>query len=384
MALKSYNPHLVITAAQALAAELSARAKEMETARRLPADLADTMAKAGVFRAITPESLGGMEAPPEIFMEMLETLAKANASASWCTMIACTSTLPAASLSPDVAREIYSAPDVIVAGIFAPMGRAIIDGDDYILTGRWPWGSGSANSHWIGLGAMIEDPEKNKAEPRMLMVPTQDTKLLDTWHVAGLRGTGSGDITVKNLRVPKTYSVASTFNELVETGPLYTFPPFGLLGIGVASVALGNAEGALEEFHALASAKKNQGSSRTLSERQNIQSRYAENLAALKAARAYLCKELDLTWRQAQSEGAQSVERRAALRLACTHMTRTAADVCRAVYDMGGGAVVFEDNPIQRRFRDAHAITQHIVTAPASYELFGRVLFGQPTQTSMI
>jgi len=65
-------------------------------------------------------------------------------------------------------------------------------------------------------------------------------------------------------------------------------------------------------------------------------------------------------------------------------MTRTAADVCRAVYDMGGGAVVFEDNPIQRRFRDAHAITQHIVTAPASYELFGRVLFGQPTQTSMI
>ena len=97
-----------------------------------------------------------------------------------------------------------------------------------------------------------------------------------------------------------------------------------------------------------------------------------------------MADELAQTWDQAQADGAQSVERRAALRLACTHMARTAAEVCRALYDMGGGAVLYEDSPIQRRFRDAHAITQHIVTAPASYELFGRVLFGQPTDASMI
>jgi len=374
------SAHPALTAAHSLAPELSARASEMDEARRLPADLAATMATAGIFRAITPASLGGMEGSPAVFMEMLEALARANASAAWCAMIACTSTLASAHLSPDVAREIFSAPEMIAAGIFAPMGKAAVDGDDYILNGRWPWGSGAANSDWVGLGAIVE----GEKAPRMLFMPTDQVELLDTWHVAGLRGTGSGDIVAKNIRVPKTHSIPSLFSAPVETGALYTFPPFGLLGIGVASVALGNAGGALDEFHTLASAKKNQGSSRTLSERPNIQSRYAENLAALKAARSFMTEEIALTWAQAQSEGAQSVERRAALRLACTHMSRTAANICRAVYDMGGGAVLFEDSPIQRRFRDAHAITQHIVTAPASYELFGRVLFGQPTHAGMI
>jgi len=184
--------------------------------------------------------------------------------------------------------------------------------------------------------------------------------------------------------VPKSHSIPSLFSDPVETGALYTFPPFGLLGIGVASVALGNAQGALDEFYEFASAKKNQGSARTLSQRPVVQRDYARNLAKLKAARSYMADELSQTWEQAQSEGAQSVERRTALRLACTHVTRTAAEVCREIYDMGGGAVLYEDSPIQRRFRDAHAITQHIVTAPASYELFGRVLFGEPTNASMI
>lgn len=380
MTQSASSPHPVLIAAKALAPELSARAGEMEAARRLPADLAATMAKAGIFRALTPASLGGMESSPAVFMEMLETLAKANASAGWCAMIGCTSTLAAAHLPPDVAAKIYGNPEMIAAGIFAPLGRAVVDGDDYILSGRWPWGSGAANSDWVGLGAVI-DGEKF---PRMLMVPTAEVELLDTWHVAGLRGTGSDDIAVAEIRVPQSHSVPALLGAPVETGPLYTFPPFGLLGIGVASVALGNAAGALEEFHGLASAKKNQGSARTLSQRPAIQAGYAKALASLKSARSYMAEELALTWAQAQSEGTQSVERRTALRLACTHMVRTAAEVCRNVYDMGGGAVLYEDSPIQRRFRDAHAITQHIVTAPASYELFGRVLFGEPTNAAMI
>lgn len=384
MTQASQTKHPALTAANTLTPELSARASEMDKARRLPSDLAATMANAGVFRALTPTSLGGMESSPAVFMEMLKTLAMANASASWCTMIGCTAVLPAAYLAPDVARDIYGDPDMIAGGIFAPMGRAVVDGDDYILTGRWPWGSGSANSQWIGLGAMVVGESEAKPEPRMLMVRTKDVELLDTWHVAGLRGTGSGDIEVKNLRVPKAYSILSRFEGARETGPLYSFPPFGLLGIGVASVALGNAQGALNEFYELASAKKSQGSARRLSERASVQAAYAKALASLKAARAYMVEEIELTWQQAKSESKQSVERRAALRLACTHMTRIAAKVCDTVYELGGGTVLYEDSPIQRRFRDAHAITQHIVTAPGSYELFGRVLFDQPTNASMI
>ena len=97
-----------------------------------------------------------------------------------------------------------------------------------------------------------------------------------------------------------------------------------------------------------------------------------------------MCAEIDLTWADAKKEGKQSVARRTELRLACTHMTRTAADVCASIYDMSGGAALYETSPIQRRFRDAHAITQHVATAPSSYELFGRVLLGERANVSLI
>ena len=78
------------------------------------------------------------------------------------------------------------------------------------------------------------------------------------------------------------------------------------------------------------------------------------------------------------------MEVRADLRLACTHVTRTGAEICRTLYDLGGGAALFEASPLQRHFRDAHAATQHIVTAPSTLELTGRVLFGLPTDGGMI
>ncbi|MEP6274265.1 MAG: hydrolase, partial [Hyphomonas sp.] len=76
--------------------------------------------------------------------------------------------------------------------------------------------------------------------------------------------------------------------------------------------------------------------------------------------------------------------RRPALRMACTHMTRTGADICRTLYDLGGGAALFESSDLQRRFRDAHAMTQHIVTAPATWELTGRLLLDLPTDAGMV
>jgi len=372
--------HDSLSAAKAMQNELSSRAQDMDEARRLPNDLAHDMAKAGLFRIITPDNLGGYEATPLQFMETLEALAEANASASWCAMIACTSTLASAYMDEQTAAEIFGDSDVIAGGIFAPMGTAKSDGSDYIVNGRWQWASGSQNCHWIGGGARIEDTN----EGRMCFFRAGDVELIDTWHVAGLKGTGSGDMVVKNVRVPKSRSVNLTLDKPRETGPLYTFPPFGLLGIGVAAVALGNAGGALQSFQTLAMSKKNQGSGRTLSERQVIQSEIAKTQAQFKSARAYLLDEIEQTWREATQQGVQSIDRRAALRLACTHMTRTCADVTRTVYDLAGGAALFETSDLQRRFRDAHAMTQHIVTAPATYELMGRVMFGLPTNDGMI
>ena len=376
--------------ARALAPELAARAAEMEEVRRLPADLAAKMARAGLFRMVTPKSFGGLELTPREIVETIEAVATANASAGWCAMIGATTALNAAYMEPATASEIYSDPGIITGGVFAPMGKAVDEGDHYRVSGRWQWGSGSANCTWLCGGCTVWENGEMKRLPsgapdaRMMVFPASEATLLDTWHVMGLKGTGSGDFEVKDLIVPKAQSVSLMVDQPYETGGLFKFPAFGLLSLGVSAVALGNARGALDAFAALATTKKSQGSSKTLAERQTMQAEFAKCEAAWRAARAYLFDEIDQTWAVATGEGAIPMERRAALRMACTHMTRTGADICRTLYDLGGGAALFEASDLQRRFRDAHAITQHIVTAPSTWELTGRILFGLPTDGGMV
>ena len=370
--------------------ELAARAPEMDAARRLPADLARKIAGTGAFRMVTPKAFGGLESSPRELVEVAEAAARANASAGWCVMIAATTALNAAYMAPEFAAEIYADPLAITGGVFAPMGKAVIEGDHYRVSGRWQWGSGSANCTWLCGGCTVwENGEmlrlpSGAPDTRMMVFPASEAVLHDTWHVMGLKGTGSGDIEVKDIAVPKGRSVSLVSDLPRETGPLYKFPAFGLLALGVCAVAMGNARGALDAFHALATVKKSQGSSKTLSERQSMQADYARCEAEWRAARAYLFAEIDRVWTIAQGPGAIPMAARADLRLACTHMTRTGADICRILYDLGGGAALFETSALQRCFRDAHAITQHIVTAPSTLELTGRILFGLPTDGGMV
>lgn len=382
--------HPTLQAARALQSELSARAAEMEEVRRLPADLAEKLAAGGLFRMITPAAYGGLECSPREIVDAVEAVAEANASAGWCVMIGATTAMNAAYMDPEIAKEIYSSPTTITGGVFAPMGKAVVDGDDYIVSGRWQWGSGSANCTWLCGGSMVfENGElrtlpSGRPDARMMIFPAEEAELVDTWHVMGLKGTGSGDIAVENVRVPKGRSVSLVADKPLIEGALFKFPAFGLLSLGVAATAMGNTKGALQAFADLAGAKKNQGSRKTLSERATIQSEMARMTAQFRAARAYLHDEIEQTWEIAQDSDDIPVERRAALRMACTHMVRTGADICRTCYDLGGGAALFEASDLQRRFRDSHAMTQHIVTAPATWELTGRLLFGLPTDASMV
>ena len=143
------SEHPTLQAARALQSELSERAAEMEDARRLPADLAAKLAEGGLFRMITPAAYGGLECSPREIVDAVEAVAEANASAGWCVMIGATTAMNAAYMDPEIAKEIYNSPTTITGGVFAPMGKAIVDGDDYVVSGRWQWGSGSANCTWL-------------------------------------------------------------------------------------------------------------------------------------------------------------------------------------------------------------------------------------------
>jgi alkylation response protein AidB-like acyl-CoA dehydrogenase len=260
----------ILTAITVLAPAIRARAGEIEAARRLPADLAQALAKAGIFRVALPKGIGGLELEPHVIFAAIEALGRADASVGWCAMIGATSGVTAAYLTTDVAREIYGRPDVITGGVFAPSGKAVADGDHFVVTGRWPWASGSANCHWLMGGSVIIEGGVPRMLPsggpdaRMMLFPADAATLIDTWHVAGLCGTGSGEMAVDNLRVPRTRSVSLITDKPVAEGALYAFPVFGLLALGIAAVMLGNARAAIDDLVALATAKTPQASRRTL------------------------------------------------------------------------------------------------------------------------
>jgi len=374
----------------ALLPEIADRAADTEKARRLPADLAEKMATAGAFNLSKPASLGGLQLPPLEFMQLIATMAEADASAGWCAMIAVTSTLGAAYMDETPAKDIFGPDDVITGGVFAPMGKAEDKGDHYLLSGQWQWGSGSANCSWLGGGAMIfKDGALQKFENgapyhRMLFFPVSEVSFIDSWHVSGMKGTGSGDFSVENIKVPKGRSVSFVGDQPRDSGALYKFPLFGLLALGVSSVALGNARAALEEIKQVAINKKTPGGGRSMAQRATVQVDIARATAQLGGAFSFLEAAVEKAWQEAQGNGDISSKARANLRLACAHATETSAEVCKTAYTLGGGAAVYSGSTLQRRFRDAHVATQHIATAPAVFELAGRVLLEQPVDTAML
>jgi alkylation response protein AidB-like acyl-CoA dehydrogenase len=218
---------------------------------------------------------------------------------------------------------------------------------------------------------------------RLMMFPAADVEIIDTWTVAGLAGTGSHDIAVREAFVPAELSVDLTGPPL-RGGPLYAFPVFGLLAVGVASVALGIGRASIAELIDLAGAKTPTMTRRTLAERPLVQLEVARATAGLGSARAYLLDVVEGAWRAAQSGGEIDVATRALMRAAACHATDAAVRVVDAMYTAGGGTSIYAESPLQRHLRDIHVVTQHAMVGPTAYETAGRVLLGLASDTNLL
>jgi len=377
----------LVARARDLRDEIIAARPEMDRIRRLPDALSRSLSNAQLYRLCIPREQDGLEAEPRVIVETLEALAEADASAAWCAMICSTTGAFGAYLPPEVSASIFRDPALVFAGVYAPMGKAVVEGDSYRVTGQWKWNSGGQSATWLCGGCVIHENGAPRMltekipDHRMMLFPAHEATFVDTWHTSGLRGTGSGDMAVRDLLVPQSHSVSFVTDKPRIVSPLYAFPVFGLLAIGIAAVASGNAHAAVREFASLVSSKRAPGG-RMLNERGTVQSAYAEAVARLGSARAFLFAEIEHAWKQAQGSSAIALEQRASLRLAATHMTRTAAEVVRIVQDLAGGAAVFSAEPLNRRLADAQAMTAHIMIAPATYELTGRALLGVPVSAA--
>ncbi|WEP00883.1 acyl-CoA dehydrogenase family protein (plasmid) [Streptomyces sp. FXJ1.172] len=364
-----------------------ALAPATEEQRSLPRELVDALIDSGLLRAGVPASLGGPEMPPVKVLQAAEAVARGDASAGWCTAISATTSLLSAYLPAQGAAEVFGDARSVASGVWAPTAEAKPVAGGVRVTGRWAFCSGVGHADWLIAGCVLADPDAVRgAAPvlRIAAMPTSDLEVLDTWRTSGLRGTGSHDVVADDVFVP-AHRVASLVDGLPsDAAALHRFPLFGFFALSVAAAALGNARGALDDLVALASVRRPSGSNRTLAERSSAQAAVARAEASLRAARLLYFHSVAEAWEAARQPEPVSTELRVGLRLAATHAARTAAEVAAAMYDLGGGAAIYEDSPLQRRFRDAHTVTAHLQVNAATYEVTGRHLLGLPISTDRL
>ena len=351
-------------------------AEQIEKDRRLPKTAVDALVHARAFKLLVPQHLGGEGAHPATFMAVVERIARADGSSGWCTMIGATSGLMSRFLDDDIAKEIYGADYSITSGVFAPMGRATPTENGYRVSGRWSFASGCEHAQWRMGGVIVPGEVLPSGAPdvRSVIFRADETRVIDTWDTSGLRGTGSHDLVVEDVVVPRnrTFSLLSSSPRHVD----HPSPFFGVLAGGVAAVGLGVARAALDSFVALAKTKTPPGSKRTLAHRELVQIEVARAESMLRSARAFLF--------EAVTRASDDRIARTDLRLAAAHAATTAAEVAGLAYRAAGGSAVYTKNPLQRHFRDANVVTQHLMVSDSAATLAGRSLLELETDMTML
>src|SRR5712672_4667171 len=218
----------LVERARALAPLIAREADEIERTRRLTGPVVSALIENGLYRVLLPQSLGGTEAPPEIFMQMLEEIAKADAFTAWCLGQCSVCAMIAAYLDPEPAREIFGAPDGILAwGAIANEVHAVPGG--YRATARWDFASGSHQASWLGAHVQIVEADGTRRkkpngapEVRTILFPVTSATMHDVWDVIGLNGTGTDSYSIDNLFIPEKFAaLRDDPAALREKGPLY-------------------------------------------------------------------------------------------------------------------------------------------------------------------
>ncbi len=372
-----------IERARALAPLVRGAADEAERERRLPSRIAIAMAEAGLYRVAVPKQYGGLECDPRTQIETIEAVSEADGATGWNLMIGIENMgFLGPALPPETAKKIFADPLLIVAGALNPLGRATPVDGGYRVTGQWPFASGCHNAHYFWGQCMVYDGDEPAKAPgggpmlREALMPRTEFEILDTWHVAGLRGSGSHDVAARDLFVPDERMTAAMASPLRLDSPLFRLPPLNRLAYNKVGVATGIARAALDEFSVLAQESKRRGSSRAMRDKPAVQRAVAEAEILLRGARAFVFEAVGAVWDATVAGRTTEPRERALVHLACSGAVRAAGDAVALVHEAAGTRANFEGHPLERRLRDVRVIPQHITVSSQWLETSGGVLLG--------
>jgi alkylation response protein AidB-like acyl-CoA dehydrogenase len=370
--------------ARAIAPLIEESAPVTEATRRVAPPVIKALIEGGFYRMLEPRFLGGGELSLSAFAEVIEEIAKSDASTAWCLAQCSACAMAAAYLDRETALEVFGPPDAIVAwGPVAPSEARMVDGG-YRVTGTWNFASGGHQSAWLGGQCHVLDRDgKPVRRPsgtprvRMMLFRYQDAQITDVWNVMGLKGTGSDTYGVKDHFVPERYSFQrDEAEDRRENGLLFKFSTSVAYSFGFAGVALGIARRMLDDATELASEKTPGGTKRAMRNNNVIQANIGRSEAAWRSARTYLHATARNLWQAVAKNPELTLDQKIEIRLAATWAIHQAAEVADTVFHMVGSTAVFQKNPFERRFRDIHTLTQQLQGRQSHYENVGQVLLG--------
>jgi alkylation response protein AidB-like acyl-CoA dehydrogenase len=364
---------------------LTANADEAEAIRTLPAASVAALRESGLFALKLAAVLGGAEADPVTQIEVIEAVSYIDPAAGWTLFIGAGGGSLCAFLPEEAITQMFrDGRRPTIAGAFKIGGKAVAVDGGYRVTGRWSWASGVRHAEWVAAHVMVERQGGNQPEPRLVMAPASAITIHDTWHVAGLKGTGSCDFSMVDCFVPEGFTFDSQAMRPQRGGPLYQLGLPGLLINELAGFALGVGRRALDAVIDLAHTKRRgYGKLIPLAERAVFQRMVGESDLRVRAARSLIFETFENAWQTVcagrRPEPALQVE----MSSATTWVTDVALDVTTQAFRYGGGSAVHLDNILQRCLRDLQVGASHLMVSDVSYERHGQCLLGLPAVDPM-
>ena len=378
----------IATSLRTLAETLPARAADIASARRLPADLVESLKAAGAFRIAVPKALGGPELNFREQTELVEMLAYYEPSVAWCVMIGSDAPYYGVFLDPDVARELWTSIDDVTAGLVQPAGRAVPVEGGYVINGRWAFGSGCTHADVIVGGCLVVDETgapimdaNGTPDWFVAAAPAPAWNILDTWHTIGLAGSGSNDYTTTDLFVPTERCFRFT-GPIQRTEPLYQFR-LGFIA-NIVGIGLGIARRSIDLVRETAADKLILPEFVMMRDLTRVRSAVARAEAMYAAARAYAYDSLDRLWVTLLAGDEPGIELRGAIALSRTHALQMAREITQLMSDTVGASSLYATNPLERLQRDAITVAQHIVAQQRVYEIVGELILTGSTSTPFV
>ncbi len=383
MRIRGLQP-VYVERARALAPLIREHADRAEQARRLPEVVAKALAAQGLYRVGAPPALQGADADPATQIEVIEAVSQADGSAGWNLMIGIEVFGQIAPFLGNT-QALLEDPMVVMCGATSAMGRADRENGGYRVNGQWQFVSGCHNaSLFAGTVMRYENGVQVDGPPAFAVARDDEYEILDTWHVNGMRGSGSHDLRLDDLWLPEDRLVVPAEVALKERTPLQRVPLGVKLSYNKVGVCLGIARAGLDAFVQLATEKRPRFGSEKLRERSFAQRAIAEAEVRLRSARALVFELVEELWETVVASRRIEDRWRAVFQIACSDAARACVDAVDTIAEAAGTTPNFTGQPLERIVRDVRVVRSHITVAPQHIEDGGRMLLGLPPLGMML